>query len=166
MNSFHGGDDNRVMIIALHDLFPFVAELASELSRGLVSSMESNFGPSRSDVEDFMAFLKPLKAAVVKYQVILPLSNCIFTCEDNEIRFLYVVFDDLLTTLVMCLKTMESLVIEKKENGGWDQDLVILKEQVLAAIGERHGAVLLLQHEKCKDNQEPKPLKSTCLEPS
>ncbi|KAI3735154.1 hypothetical protein L6452_14642 [Arctium lappa] len=130
MNIFHGGDDNRVMIIALQDLFPFVAELASELSRGLVSSMESvsKFGPSTSDVKDFRAFLKPLKAAVVKYQVILPLSNCIFTCEDNGIRFLYVIFDDLLTTLVMCLKAIEGLVIEKKENGGWDQYLVILKE--------------------------------------
>ncbi|KAI3735148.1 hypothetical protein L6452_14636 [Arctium lappa] len=140
MNIFHGGGDNRVMmIIALHDLFPFVAELASELTRGLVSSMESDFGPSRSEVKDFLAFLKPLKAAVVKNQVILPLSNCvftcednlsncIFTCEDNEIRFLYVIFDDLLTTLVMCLKAMEGLVIEKKENSGWDQYLVILKE--------------------------------------
>ncbi|XP_024984327.1 E3 ubiquitin-protein ligase UPL5-like isoform X2 [Cynara cardunculus var. scolymus] len=160
--NYHSGDDDdddNKVIISLQDMFPFAAELANKLSRGLVSSVESpsNFGPLRGDVNDFMAFMKPLKTAVkyqvvsprpmlpsnskftdainkaaVKYQVgsprpILP-PNSKFTDAINKIKFLYVLFDGLLTTLVACLKKMEVLVIEKKENGGWDQYLVILKE--------------------------------------
>ncbi|KAJ9566660.1 hypothetical protein OSB04_002626 [Centaurea solstitialis] len=130
---FVGGDVENSRTISLQDMFPFTAEIAGKLSRDMVLSMEypSNFGPLRNDVNDFLAFLEPLKV-VVKYRMGFPpqilASNPKFTDQVNKIKFLYVLFDGLMTTLIACLKKMEDLVIENKENGGWDQYLVILKE--------------------------------------
>ncbi|KAI3698194.1 hypothetical protein L6452_31306 [Arctium lappa] len=134
-NFNHGGvvdDDDNKVVIELQDMFPFAAEVASKLSRGLVSSVESvsDFRFLRDDVTDFVAFLKPLKAAV-RYHLVSPSilpSIAKFNEEINKIKFVYMLFDGMLKTLVGCFEKMEGLVIEKKENGGWDQFLVILKE--------------------------------------
>ncbi|KAI3715000.1 hypothetical protein L6452_21963 [Arctium lappa] len=46
----------------------------------------------------------------------------------NKINFLYILFGDLLTILVMCLDTMEEWDIEKKYERSFQNYLVILKE--------------------------------------
>ncbi|GAV65218.1 ubiquitin domain-containing protein/HECT domain-containing protein [Cephalotus follicularis] len=131
-------------LIVVEEIFPFVSELATRLSKDLVLSMESSMdiGPLLSDVRDFTAFLLPLRAAITEQmgaegQISLPLKkkrgyNHPFYGE--EIEHLYRIFHDLLSKMDKCLNIIESF-LPVKESGdgeisssGWSQYLAILKE--------------------------------------
>lgn len=130
----YDGNGYRKVVIAVQEIFPFVDELARKLSEGLVSSMESvvNFGPSPNDVRDFAAFVRPLKDAIVSqvpFGTLIPMSyNQNLPCYSDEVKFLYMLFYDLLSKLQLCLNKVEEVVKKEKGDGGWDQYLSILKE--------------------------------------
>lgn len=117
--------------IALQDIIPFLSELAQKISQGFASPTEStyNFGDMPTYVYGFIAFLRPFKASVKNHvNLPIPINTYEQAPETNKIKFLYVLFDDLFTKLLMCLDTMKNLVKEKEENVGWNQFFIILKE--------------------------------------
>ncbi|KAI8000104.1 E3 ubiquitin-protein ligase UPL5 [Camellia lanceoleosa] len=135
--------DNSKALIVVQEVFQFVRELAARLSNDLVLSIESptNVGPLSSDVRDFTAFLNPLRTAIMEQvgfvgPISVPFSegdhNLPFY--DEEIKFLYGIFTDLLGKMEQCLQKMEEcLATKEKREGeqipqGWDQYLAILKE--------------------------------------
>ncbi|CAL5344397.1 unnamed protein product [Camellia sinensis] len=135
--------DNSKALIVVQEVFQFVRELAARLSNDLVLSIESptNVGPLSSDVRDFTAFLHPLRTAIMEQvgfggPISMPFSegdhNLPFY--DEEIKFLYGIFTDLLGKMEQCLQKMEEcLATKEKREGeqlpqGWDQYLAILKE--------------------------------------
>ncbi|XP_071742564.1 E3 ubiquitin-protein ligase UPL5-like isoform X2 [Rutidosis leptorrhynchoides] len=111
----------------------FGSGLAWKISEDLVLTMEestSNFGPSKNDIDRFVAFLRMLKVAV-KNESMTPISISTLyrlPLKTSRVKYLYVLFDDMLTKMVMCLDTMEDGVKKNKVNGGWSQYLVILNE--------------------------------------
>ncbi|KAJ9566356.1 hypothetical protein OSB04_002322 [Centaurea solstitialis] len=124
---------NKV-VVAVQEIFSLVDELASKLSEGLVSSMESirNRGPSSSDVRHFAAFVRPLRDAIINQVslgtlVPMPYNHNLF-CYSAEVKFLYMLYHDLLVKLQLCLNKVEDLMKKEKGDGGWDQYLSILKE--------------------------------------
>ncbi|KAJ9562883.1 hypothetical protein OSB04_008043 [Centaurea solstitialis] len=130
-----GGNNKPVTNIAVEDIFPFVAELANLLSETLVSSMEpsNSVGPSLCDVNNFAAFLRPLRAAIKDqpdFGGLIPMPiRYSLPCYRDEIKLLYALFDELFEKVQMCLDKMEGdLVMEDTEEVGWDQYLAILKE--------------------------------------
>ncbi|KAL7213709.1 hypothetical protein ACSBR2_016272 [Camellia fascicularis] len=135
--------DNSKALIVVQEVFQFVRELAARLSNDLVLSIESptNGGPLSSDVRDFTAFLHPLRTAIMEQvgfggPISMPFSegdhNLPFY--DEEIKFLYGIFTDLMGKMEQCLQKMEEcLATKEKREGeqlpqGWDQYLAILKE--------------------------------------
>ncbi|CAL5410404.1 unnamed protein product [Camellia sinensis] len=134
---------NSKALVVVQEVFQFVRELAARLSNDLVLSIESptNVGPLSSDVRDFTAFLHPLRTAIMGQvgfggPISMPFSegdhNLPFY--DEEIKFLYGIFTDLLGKMEQCLQKMEEcLATKEKREGeqipqGWDQYLAILKE--------------------------------------
>ncbi|XP_076910570.1 E3 ubiquitin-protein ligase UPL5-like [Bidens hawaiensis] len=125
----------KKVVIAVQEIFPFLHELASKLSEDLVSSMESvvNSGPSQSDVNDFGAFVRPLRNAIVDqvaYGNLIPLHYNHSPWYSDEVSYLYTIFLDLLAKLQLCLNKVEDFIKVQKEkgDGGWDQYLCILRE--------------------------------------
>ncbi|KAI3680452.1 hypothetical protein L6452_35223 [Arctium lappa] len=124
----------KKVVIAVQEIVPFVDELASKLSEGLVSSMDPivSYGPSASDVRDFAAFVRPLRDAIIDQVALgslIPMHyNHNLHCYSDEVKFLYVLYHDLLAKLQLCLNKVEDLVQKEKGDGGWDQYLSILKE--------------------------------------
>ncbi|PWA66230.1 HECT-like protein [Artemisia annua] len=98
-NNFDGGCNDN--------MFPYATEQVNNIYVDLVCCKEpmNNFGPSQK-----------LKA------------RCTFDDPNNKINFHYVVFHDLLIKLLMCLDTMEEMVLENKEYGGWKEFFKLLKE--------------------------------------
>ncbi|CAI9279953.1 unnamed protein product [Lactuca saligna] len=93
---------NKPVIITVQDILPYVAELANNLTEGLISSVEAidDVCPSPSDVREFASFLRPLKAAIkdqTEFEGIIPIPK-------------------------------SYLASEKKGYFGWDSYLSILKE--------------------------------------
>ncbi|KAL6992896.1 HECT-type E3 ubiquitin transferase [Sarracenia purpurea var. burkii] len=134
-------DSNKTSIV-VQEIFPFVRELAAKLSSDLVSSMNSptSLGPSSSDVNDFTAFLLPLRAAIMEKvglggSISMPFcTDCNLSCYGEEIKSLHGIFDDLVGNMEQCLQKMEEcLAAKEKREGehlrlGWCQYLAILKE--------------------------------------
>ncbi|KAK4491907.1 hypothetical protein RD792_002689 [Penstemon davidsonii] len=134
----------RKGLLGLHDIFPFVRELAAKLAHDLVLSTESTsfVGPSLSDVKDFSAFLVPVRNEIkgnVAFSVPIgvPLSEELSSlplCYAEEITYLYGVFDNLLNKLDKCLAKIEEhmdLVMKQDVETlffGWCQYLAIFKE--------------------------------------
>ncbi|GMI72686.1 ubiquitin protein ligase 5 [Hibiscus trionum] len=129
-------------LIALQDVFPFVSELAGNLSRDLESSVHSIGGPLSSDVSDFTAFLNPLKSTILErvgYRIPISVE---WQMEDHSnpphgeaIEFLHAIFSDLLAKMERCLiRVGESLAArgssedEFLHTEWWSQYLAILKE--------------------------------------
>ncbi|KAJ9558013.1 hypothetical protein OSB04_012627 [Centaurea solstitialis] len=128
-NNFHGSN-NRV-IREFQEMFPSIADTATMISEGLVSNMESlrNSGPQATTISFFKGYLDQLKFGVreqVSFPIPMP-SYSELMDHPNKFKFLYILFDDLLTIVLMCLDTMEEW-IEKKEEGAFPHYLVILKE--------------------------------------
>ncbi|KAJ4828484.1 hypothetical protein Tsubulata_022600 [Turnera subulata] len=146
--SKHGGyadcEEDANGLIVMQEIFPFVGELASRLSKDLVLSMESptNVGPQLSDVRDFSAFVHPLLAAITE-PVDLDRACSSMPCTgrgfihplyEEELRHLYAIFNDLVDKMDKCLASMEdSLASESTGEGesprtGWSGYLAILRE--------------------------------------
>ncbi|CAH1417373.1 unnamed protein product [Lactuca virosa] len=98
----YDNSSNKPVIITVQDILPYVAELANNLTEGLISSVEAidDVCPSPSDVLEFASFLRPLKAAIkdqTEFEGIIPIPK-------------------------------SYLATEKKGYFGWDSYLSILKE--------------------------------------
>ncbi|KAF5728865.1 E3 ubiquitin-protein ligase UPL5 [Tripterygium wilfordii] len=139
-----GGDRGDIRpVIVIQDLFPFIGELANGLSKDLVMSEESpaSMGRLSNDVHDLVAFLPPLRQAIVEQAG----SNCPISMPLNkigsshpwhgeEIGLLHVIFVDMLFKMDNCLKKLEDrLHLNSNTEGevgctGWSQYLAILKE--------------------------------------
>ncbi|PWA83878.1 HECT-like protein [Artemisia annua] len=120
--------------IALHDLFPFVDELANKLSQGLVSSVDSIIGPSSTDVHDFETFSRFVIKAIVDPMALETLIPVHYHCNhpryNHQLSYLYSLFLDLLEKLQTCLaKVGDDIKFNPKfkRDGGWDQYFSILK---------------------------------------
>ncbi|XP_071699945.1 E3 ubiquitin-protein ligase UPL5-like [Rutidosis leptorrhynchoides] len=123
--------------ITVQDIFPFVNQIATQLSRDLVSSMESvvNSGLLASDVLAFSSFLRSLRVAIIDQVsfggTFVPMQHIhkLPWCSD-EIKCLYTLFHDLLAKMQMCLDKVEDYITVRKDKGdvGWDQYLSILRE--------------------------------------
>ncbi|PSS24779.1 E3 ubiquitin-protein like [Actinidia chinensis var. chinensis] len=130
------GDSSEpsVSVVSVQEIFPFVRELAARLSNDLVSSMESptSLGPSSSDVRDFSAFSIAITKSVAFGDSTE--SDHSFSCYGEEIKFLHVIFTDLLEKMDKCLEKMEEFLVVKEDKEGehqrqrWSQYLAILKE--------------------------------------
>lgn len=148
-----GGEDVKGLIF-MQEIFPFVAELASRLSKDLVSSLESpvNVGPPLRDVRDFSAFLLPLHASITDLvgcqgPFSMPFGQSDFShpLYEEEIRQLYAIFNDLLDKMDKCLEKMEDS-LPSKLNGeiepaciGWSNYLAILKALSIIAKMYKDG---------------------------
>ncbi|KAI3795752.1 hypothetical protein L1987_38409 [Smallanthus sonchifolius] len=125
----HNHDDfsNRMCVIAVEDIFPFVTELANKLTEG------SRINLSLNEVRDFAAFLRPIKGAIkdlpdFEGRVPVPLMY-ILPCYDDEIKLLYLMLFELLEKMRKCLERIKGeMAMEEKEDDEWDQYLAILKE--------------------------------------
>ncbi|XP_059437048.1 E3 ubiquitin-protein ligase UPL5-like [Corylus avellana] len=138
-----GSPESSKGVIVMQEIFPFVSELASRLSKDLGLSMESptGVGPQLGDVRDFAAFLLPLRTAITE-QVGFRGPNPVSVggtepkhpLYGEEIEFLHLLFIDLLKRMGECLHKMEEcLAVKHKGEGeniytGWSQYLAILKE--------------------------------------
>lgn len=144
------GNNNFKSSITLQDIWPYVCELASKISKDLVSSVESNtfVGPSMLDVRDFIAFILPVRVAVSnEIRARGPIAFVLDEegksgntssskgeeefCYGDGIKFLRSTFFDLLENMNLCLKRLEEHlgVLEKDHQVlGWSQYLTILKE--------------------------------------
>ncbi|KAL1560022.1 HECT-type E3 ubiquitin transferase [Salvia divinorum] len=98
----------------LPDIFPFVSELAEKLSHDLVLSTESMFfpGPLLGDISDFSSFVAPIMKEIEGNVMFLglPLTEDLRGIPQgyaDEIRMLYVIFDDLLSKLERWLGKIE-----------------------------------------------------------
>ncbi|KAF5728543.1 E3 ubiquitin-protein ligase UPL5 [Tripterygium wilfordii] len=138
------GDRGNIRpVIVIQDLFPFVSELASRLSKDLVKSMELPLSilSLSNDVRNLVIFLPLLRQAIVEQAG----PNCPISMPQNkigsshpwheqEIRLLHNIFVDLLLKMDDCLKNMEDrLCLNSNAEGevvrtGWSQYLAILKE--------------------------------------
>lgn len=119
---------DKSSMISVEDIFPFVTELANKLTQGLNIA-----SPTPSDVCDFAAFLRPIKAAIKDlpdFGGIIPVPMVYtFSCYDDEIKLLFMILFELLEKVRKCLQQMEvDLAMDRKGDGGWDQYLAILKE--------------------------------------
>lgn len=123
----YDGFNNRMCVIGVKDIFPFVSELAGKVNEG------SGISLSRNEVRDLAAFLRPVKAAIKE----LPEFGGIFpvpmvynlSCYDEEVKLLYMILHELLEKMKICLeKVKDEMAMEEKEDGEWDQYLAILKE--------------------------------------
>ncbi|KAJ8566078.1 hypothetical protein K7X08_030555 [Anisodus acutangulus] len=140
-------------VIDLQDVFPFVRELGGKISQALESSVRENafMGPAESDVQDFTAFMRPVRNLIEEHVAIssliaFPLQEEGTSEEEESKRFemsyytqqikcLHDIYFDLLEKMEACLKKMEEpLVLKEKGEGGepfavgWSQYLAILKE--------------------------------------
>uniref|UniRef100_A0A5B7A4B3 HECT-type E3 ubiquitin transferase n=1 Tax=Davidia involucrata TaxID=16924 RepID=A0A5B7A4B3_DAVIN len=135
--------DSNKALIAVQEIFPFVSELAARLSNDLVSTMESptSVGPLLTDVCDFMAFLLPLRTAIMEQVGLGGLISMPFNeggynlpCYGEEVKFLHGIFVDLMGKMEQCLLKMEGCLAVKEKGDstnlhlGWCQYLAILKE--------------------------------------
>ncbi|KAG7963099.1 hypothetical protein I3843_09G101500 [Carya illinoinensis] len=137
-----GSSKNSKRVILMQEIFPFVSELATTLSRDLVLTMVSptSGGPLLTDVRDFAAFLVLLRTEITEQvgfqgpiSVSLDGEGYKHPLYGEEIEFLHLLFIDLLKRMGECLDKMECLVVKQKgENetiySGWSQYLAILKE--------------------------------------
>ncbi|CAH9081655.1 unnamed protein product [Cuscuta epithymum] len=140
-------------MIEMKDIIPFLKELASKISVDLGMRVDSNtfVGLSASEVQDFIAFLNPVKNVIADEvtcsgPITVPLEEeghddsssdhlkLRASCYKSAIRLLHFIFLDLLEKMEHCLKKMEER-LETRENGetvffelGWCQYLAILKE--------------------------------------
>jgi E3 ubiquitin-protein ligase NEDD4 len=121
----------------MQEIFPFVSELGSKLSKDLMGSV----GPSVADVKDFSAFLVPFYSMISEQgecrgPVSMPLNKRAFNYPlyAKEIEHLHVIFFDLLNIMEKCLgKMQDSSHLKMNGEGelnhtGWSQYLAILKE--------------------------------------
>uniref|UniRef100_A0A3N7F0K6 HECT-type E3 ubiquitin transferase n=1 Tax=Populus trichocarpa TaxID=3694 RepID=A0A3N7F0K6_POPTR len=125
----------------MQEIFPFVSELGSKLSKDLTGSVAESMGPSEAVVKDFSAFLIPLHSVISEQRgfgspISMPLKKRAFNCPlyAKEIEQLHVIFIDLLDIMEKCLEKMQDSS-NLKTNGegelnhtGWSQYLFILKE--------------------------------------
>ncbi|XP_071707108.1 E3 ubiquitin-protein ligase UPL5-like [Rutidosis leptorrhynchoides] len=129
-NNDDDDDDDKSCIITVEDVFPFVTELANDLS-GSLSFKNGN--PSSIIVHDFATFLQPIKVAVKdvlghREFIKLPLVKTL-RYYDDEIRQLFMILFDLLGKVRNRLKEIEGqLLMKNKQDNGWDQYLPLLKE--------------------------------------
>ncbi|KAK4270971.1 hypothetical protein QN277_019734 [Acacia crassicarpa] len=129
-------------LILIEDIIPFVWEIANRLLRALDLSMESptSVGPSSSDVQDFAAFLLPLRTRINKPQDFRSLyslkpneklTNLQLFVEEDDIHH---IFRKILQKMDQCLNKMQEILTGKKREEGdnlysaWSQYLSILKE--------------------------------------
>lgn len=155
---------NSKTLIVVKEILPFVSELASSLSKSLISSMESAGSTGNSlndgrnliaghtlanDVRDFTAFLHPVRSVIMEQvsfhgPISIPLGERGSTnpLYGEEIEFLHGIFIDLMTKMDGCLHKMEQCLAGE---GGvdhhtvWPQYLAVLKE--LNSISKLyHGA--------------------------
>ncbi|KAI9085303.1 hypothetical protein K1719_032680 [Acacia pycnantha] len=129
-------------LILIEDIIPFVWEIANRLLRALDLSMESptSVGPSSSDVQDFAAFLLPLRTRINKPQDLKSLyslkpdeklTNLQLFVEEDDIHR---IFRKILQKMDQCLNKMQEIMAAKKREEGdnlysaWSQYLSILKE--------------------------------------
>ncbi|XP_061964312.1 E3 ubiquitin-protein ligase UPL5-like isoform X2 [Populus nigra] len=136
---YHGGEEGKGVV--MQEIFPFVSELGSKLSKDLTGSVAESMGPSEADVKDFSAFLIPLHSVISEQRgfgspISMPLKKRAFNCPlyAKEIEQLHVIFIDLLDIMEKCLEKMQDSS-NLKTNGegelnhtGWIQYLFILKE--------------------------------------
>ncbi|KAJ8526233.1 hypothetical protein K7X08_028710 [Anisodus acutangulus] len=135
-------------LVALQDVFPFVREIATELSDDLVLTMGStNFlGLSFSLVRDFTVFMLPVWNVIcwqAPFGVPFGFLISFPRMEDDtseakyykeSIECLRQIFYDLLDKIVLSLRELEDLLGLKEEGKGtqvvlwWSQYLIILKE--------------------------------------
>ncbi|KAH8506918.1 hypothetical protein H0E87_013652 [Populus deltoides] len=136
---YHGGEEGKGVV--MQEIFPFVSELGSKLSKDLTGSVAESMGPSETDVKDFSAFLIPLHSVISEQRgfrspISMPLNKRAFNCPlyAKEIEQLHVIFIDLLDIMEKCLgKMQDSSNLETNGEGelnhtGWSQYLFILKE--------------------------------------
>eukprot|EP00258_Populus_trichocarpa_P042836 XP_024458855.1 E3 ubiquitin-protein ligase UPL5 isoform X3 [Populus trichocarpa] len=136
---YHGGEEGKGVV--MQEIFPFVSELGSKLSKDLTGSVAESMGPSEAVVKDFSAFLIPLHSVISEQRgfgspISMPLKKRAFNCPlyAKEIEQLHVIFIDLLDIMEKCLEKMQDSS-NLKTNGegelnhtGWSQYLFILKE--------------------------------------
>ncbi|KAI3825197.1 hypothetical protein L1987_06674 [Smallanthus sonchifolius] len=134
-NSKNYDSGYKKVVFAVQEIFPFVDQLANKLSEDLVLSTESivNSGPLSSDVQDFGAFVRPLRNAIVDqvaYGNLIPLQYSHSPWYCDEVNYLYTIFIDLVGKLQVCLNKVEEYIKARREkgDGGWDQYLCILRE--------------------------------------
>ncbi|MFS8025880.1 putative HECT domain, Ubiquitin-like domain, Ubiquitin-like domain superfamily [Helianthus anomalus] len=118
---------NRMCMISFKDVFPFVSELANKLAEG------SEIDLLPSEVRDFAAFLRPIKAAIKDLPdfeggIQLPMMHTL-SCYDDEVKDLSLILFQLLEKMRRCLEKVKGeMGMKEKDDGDWDQYLAILKE--------------------------------------
>ncbi|TYH71537.1 hypothetical protein ES332_D05G193100v1 [Gossypium tomentosum] len=127
----------KVKGFTVQEIFPFFNELVSHLSEELDSSLYSTTseGPSSSHFREFVAFLNPLRSAVIEQvESRILISIDYHPLYRDEIRNLHLIFDKLLHKMKNCLIRVEEILVARGSNGdefvhsGWSQYLSILKE--------------------------------------
>nr|KJB57847.1 hypothetical protein B456_009G183200 [Gossypium raimondii] len=127
----------KVKGFTVQEIFPFFNELVSHLSEELDSSLYSTTseGPSSSHFREFVAFLNPLRSAIIEQvESRIPISIDYHPLYRDEIRNLHLIFDKLLHKMKNCLIRVEEILVARGSNGdefvhsGWSQYLSILKE--------------------------------------
>eukprot|EP00262_Sarcandra_glabra_P007389 TRINITY_DN20151_c0_g1_i1.p1 TRINITY_DN20151_c0_g1~~TRINITY_DN20151_c0_g1_i1.p1 ORF type:complete len:878 (-),score=86.91 TRINITY_DN20151_c0_g1_i1:586-3219(-) len=123
----------------IRELFPFVNELASRLSVGLETALESS-PMSAGDAHDFSSFLLPLRRAIEdrmsgRSLIRVPLDGkeCEYSHYEEEIGSLHGIFQGLLDKIDQCLKKMEEILVRKKGSSSesesrWYHYLAVLKD--------------------------------------
>ncbi|CAA0817976.1 E3 ubiquitin-protein ligase UPL5 [Striga hermonthica] len=114
--------------VGLRDVFLFVCELATKLSSDLVTSTQSGSfsAPSISDVQDFAAFVAPVRNGIKADigfcgPIRVPLSEELCRlplCYANEIVVLHGIFFDLLSKLEKCMVKIEERLDRAKKCEG------------------------------------------------
>ncbi|XP_077221806.1 ubiquitin protein ligase 5 isoform X2 [Tasmannia lanceolata] len=127
----------------IRDFFPFVSELADDLSVGLERMMASPTSTTMlvADVREFSAFLQPLCSAIEdrigsEGPIAIPLYEGGNKCNryEDEVVFLHGHFLELLKKIDQCLKKVEHFLTTKGTSESdsrwteWSQYLAILKE--------------------------------------
>ncbi|KAL8032963.1 hypothetical protein ABFX02_13G132000 [Erythranthe guttata] len=115
------GIEKKKCLIGIHDIFPFVNELASKLSRDLMSSTESTFFPSLSpkDVTDFSTFIEAMKIQIERRvgfggPIRVPLTEELPLDYADNVIILHGIFTHLLSKL-------ENVLVKIEEHVEWGQ---------------------------------------------
>lgn len=116
-------DENHKGLVLVQDLFPFVRELADSLLRNLDLSLESPSlaNPLLNNVEDFQAFLVPVRTGIEQQQA---LRGCVAHHQQQdknknglvaeEIEYLRLLYNQLLSKIDTCLQKMDKRFTDKE----------------------------------------------------
>lgn len=154
----YNNSSNKPVIITVQDILPYVAELANNLTEGLINCAEAIdvLCPELSEVREFASFLRPLKTAIKDqpdFGGFIPIpSEDSLPFGSDEIKLLYMIFIELFEKVQICLDRIESyLAKEQKGYFGWEYYLAVLK--VLRSISKLYQGAEEFFWENLKKNK-------------